>query len=353
VSHLDDAVAWAGQLSEPTAENTSIACDFNGTGSSVKCNVLEHLGLAFHASQDFYAQTNWVDRPSKAEISPENPPGLGKSGRADWLDPRKSIPFPEGLISGCPGDIVVLGVTFGCENGALIPIPGKMFVLSENLNKDTGPIGIGMGGVGTTKRGKINGNFGRAVSAAIEDTADKWAYFKEQLQKKFGNKRRAAILCALQRDKFDLATCSKEIAQQQSCAKRETLLTSGDFGDDDETPQIEFSTDDIEIAKTLYEGLSQFCVIEETDITRSEVTHGGVADNGRINAKASAIRALATWHSCPAALNRNLSTTSQRNKEAYQALINKPGSNGKLEMTLLTRLYADCILGAHLQRSSK
>lgn len=349
ISHLNDAVGWAGALQTPTAESVEMPCTFNGKGSSAKCNVLEHLGLAFHAAQDFYARTNWVDKPAKGPVTAKNPPGLGQSGRARWLDPRLQEPFPEGLISGCAGDMRVLGITFGCEYGALPPLVGKIRVMREDLGKDTGPIGSGAGGIGTTPRGRINGNFSRAVSAAIEDTADKWAYFKEAVVKKYGKTRGTKILCVLSRDGFDAKACADEVAQARQCSDREHLSRQAEDEDVYQT-QISTSPDEVAKAEETYAALKSYCVIEETDITRAYVTSGDTADNGRAGAKASAVEALAVWGSCPVELERNQPDMEQRAKDGYHAEISKPKTDPKVEIALLRRVYANCILSAHLHK---
>ncbi len=153
------------------------------------CNVLENLGLAFHAAQDFYAHTNWVDQPAAGPIGLANPPGLGNSGPAPWLDPGQRTAPPAGLMSGC-----------------FDGIPEKLHcsghVRHADLNKDTGPIDprTGRAGVGTSKRGAVQGNFARAVAAAVADTRAKWAWFEARVMVTYGKTRGAAIVCAVRND---------------------------------------------------------------------------------------------------------------------------------------------------------
>ena len=189
------------------------------------------------------------------------------------------------------------------------------------------------------------------MSAAVEDTADKWAYFKEQIVAKYGATRAAKILCALANDKFDAARCAHQVSQTKVCAERESVALG--TTDADAAPQSEPTGDEIATAETLYATLGAFCVIEETDITRAEVNSGGTADEGRASAKARAVRALATWSACPVQLQNTHQATAQRNKAAYDALINRPGKISKKEIGVLNDMYADCILGAHLRRSAK
>ena len=352
VSHLNDAVTWAGSLTKATAADVSMRCKFDGKGTNAKCNVLEHLGLAFHAAQDFYAHTNWVDQPASSPITASNPPGLGNKGRAKWLDPRLAEPFPEGLISGCPGDLQLLGITIGCEYGALPPLVGKFRVLRDDLSKNTGPIGRGAGGTGTSPRGSIKGNFTRAVAASIEDTADKWNYFKEQVLLKYGKSKGARILCTVQHDTFDPSICVQAAVQSKTCAEREFAMNEVPT-DDVYSPDVTPTRSELMRAEADFAKLRTYCVIEETDVTRHSVINGGTSENGFEHAKSAAVQSLALWGSCPVELDRHLPAMVSSTKQAYQEQVSKPGSNTKGELALLTRLYAACLLDAHLGQQRK
>jgi hypothetical protein len=157
-----------------------------------KCNVLGRLGQVLHNSQDFYAHTNWVDVADVDEpISRKNPPGLGRTGMAPWLDLRIDNPeFPEGLISGC-GDV---DSRFGEDGGC------KGRVLHRHLHKDTGQIDPEIGR-GTSRRGAVNDNFKHAVEAAIEDTSDKWLTFQEALVGAYGEERGRKMACIIAKDR--------------------------------------------------------------------------------------------------------------------------------------------------------
>lgn len=190
VGRLEEAVRVAEPLSRPGRFNTSLDCVFNGAPGRAKCMVLENLGLAFHASQDFYAHSNWVDRAAEAPLGLENPPGLGNTTRAPWLDPDEEASFPEGLMSGC---FVAIPESLFCE--------GR--VRHAALSKDLGPIGPnGAAGSGTTPRAAINENFQRAVAAAIDDTRDKWAYFQERVLATYGEADGARIICVIRNDNY-------------------------------------------------------------------------------------------------------------------------------------------------------
>lgn len=195
---IEAAVKAAAPLTTPTKRSTSINCEFNGVGEEAvieqpKCNVLAQLGLAFHASQDFYSHTTWADQESATDpVSASNPRGLGNSGRSTWLDPRQKVDFPRGLISGC----------YESKPESLYcNYAGFHRVKHDYLNKDTGKFPDGEVPLGTTSRGAINGNFAKAVAAAIEDTADKWEYFKERVVEVY-KADGAKIICVVQKDDF-------------------------------------------------------------------------------------------------------------------------------------------------------
>jgi hypothetical protein len=159
---------------------------------SDKCAVISDLGIALHVAQDFYAHTNWVDQPDRgARISKTNPPGLGHSGPAPWFSLRGDVAFPPGLISGC---FTAIPESMFCNQAG-----GGGRIKHENLEKDEGRIEPTVG-LGTTPRGRINGNFARAALAAIADTRDKWALLREGLAARYGAARARLIVCALVSD---------------------------------------------------------------------------------------------------------------------------------------------------------
>ena len=199
---LDEAVRDAGALLDTKGKiddsqiPTMISCAF-GTGKGrAKCNVLEDFGILLHASEDFYSHTNWVDRQEpKSPVGPENPPGLGNSGPAPWLDLRRPAgAVPAGLISGC---FTLLPESKFCNYG---PSDSLHRAKHEYLNKDKGKIDPKFGAAGTT-RGSVEGNFRRAVEAAIADTRDKWATLSEALISTYGQERGAKMICAISHDR--------------------------------------------------------------------------------------------------------------------------------------------------------
>ncbi len=196
--NLGKAVVDAGRLvgadGRLKASQIGMPCVFLGRiGGRAKCDVLQDFGLTLHVSQDFYAHTNWVDRPDPAlPVGPANPPGLGRSGPAPWISLRgPATAPPPGLISGC---FVALPETRFCNEG-----PGGR-VKHAALNKDEGVIDPAVGG-GATVRGRLNDNFRRAVLAAIDDTADKWALLRERLTRTYGAARGALMACAISHDR--------------------------------------------------------------------------------------------------------------------------------------------------------
>lgn len=192
---LDEAVEDAGELLDDNgrirSRHVGLGCTFvGGFKGRAKCNVLEDMGILMHASQDFYSHSNWVDRPAPGATGPDNPPGLGRGGRSPWLDLRSRQAFPDGLISGC------------FEGAPEAAFCGGGRVKHAALNKDTGVIHVADGRIepGASDRGAVNGNFERAVRAAVEDTADKWATLGERLVARYGAERGGRMMCALSRD---------------------------------------------------------------------------------------------------------------------------------------------------------
>lgn len=171
---------------------TIVSCKYSGAPGRAKCNVLEALGLAFHAAQDFYSHTNWTDVAAPGPVTLANPPGLRQRGPVAWIDPSRRTGMPRGLISAC-----------------FEGIPESRYckgrVRHTDLNKDKGSIDVNSGraGAGATPRGKVNGNFARAVQGAIADTRAKWAWFERAVIQRYGAQRGRRIVCAIRRDRPD------------------------------------------------------------------------------------------------------------------------------------------------------
>ena len=194
------AVIAAGDLAPlvskpgPVKDLSPASCAFNGHDQDAKCRTLGSLGVALHAAQDFYSHTNWVDEPGGSDRDPSNPPGLGQSGPSDWLLSSGEESPPRGLISGCyEGWPEWLHCRYG---------NGQRRVQHSVLNKDTGLINLKDPRLtnGTTARGVIDGNFRRAVSAAIGDTRARYFAFEAAVRARYGPTRAKLVLCFLKRD---------------------------------------------------------------------------------------------------------------------------------------------------------
>jgi hypothetical protein len=178
---------------------TRVACTFLRQKGRAKCEVIEHLGRALHAAQDFYSHTNWVDEAAPGAITVRSPAGLGRDDIA-FLDVRhRAPPLPAGLISGCfiqkhPADLR------GDENCTTTS--------HYDLNKDNGtidPLRLGLAGDPTltsarTPRGQVGRNFHRAVMLAVRDTRDKIRIFRERLVAAYGAEKGGRMFCAVVRD---------------------------------------------------------------------------------------------------------------------------------------------------------
>jgi hypothetical protein len=177
VARLNQAVVDAGELVKADLTfgsiSTSGGCNFTGVRLRAKCNVLEQMGLTFHAAQDFYSHSNWIDSEA-APGTVDSPPGLNKSSPAPWLSPNGST-FPVGLISGCYEGFPE---SLHCD--------GR--VRHASLNKDAAG----------TKRAP--GAYSRAMSVAAQDTTDKWRWFERQLTSRYGEPRARKMLCVLKSD---------------------------------------------------------------------------------------------------------------------------------------------------------
>ncbi|WP_328741549.1 CinY protein [Streptomyces caniferus] len=162
-----------------------------GVPGRAKCDALEGFGRALHGTQDFYSHSNWTDRadPSR-RTGPHNPPGLARTVPAPFLNlaaPAALSTVPASLTTGCfsvwPG---------GCA--------GRL--THETLNKDTGLIDAATGAATapTTSRGQVAGNFGAAVTVAIDSTRGQWKGFQDTLTASYGPAEGARLACALTHD---------------------------------------------------------------------------------------------------------------------------------------------------------
>ena len=79
-------------------------------------------------------------------------------------------------------------------------------VTHYDLNKDKGTIDPQIG-AGTTPRGMVDGNFRRAVEAAIDDSRDKWDELRAALVAKYGSHDGRLMICALTNEADYAANC--------------------------------------------------------------------------------------------------------------------------------------------------
>ncbi|GGU64395.1 hypothetical protein GCM10010211_31970 [Streptomyces albospinus] len=164
-----------------------------GLSGRAKCEAVEGFGRALHGVQDFYAHSNWTDRtdPSRP-VSPADPPGLGRSAPSPLLDlaaPRPPQPWaiPRNLTTGC----------FSLLVGAC-----SRRITHADLNKDEGSIDpvSGTAGAPATARGRVAGNFGRAVQGAVTESRRQWKQFRTALLQRYGGQRVERIVCVLTHD---------------------------------------------------------------------------------------------------------------------------------------------------------
>lgn len=179
--HMEQAVREAAALVTPdlvvNEDETGLYCRFDGDDRTGKCAVLDELGLALHASQDFYSHSNWVDPLRRAGLRLDDPPGLGQAAPTDWLDmSRADDRYPEGLISGCYEGFPE---SRHCE--------GR--VKHATLNKDGKGSSRGRGGV-----------YRLAMAVAAEDTRARWAWFEHRLVEVYGRTRGGRMACVIKSD---------------------------------------------------------------------------------------------------------------------------------------------------------
>jgi hypothetical protein len=191
----------------PAQVDLSSDCTFlGGFGGRAKCDVLDGFGRAVHGVGDFYAHTNWGDaRVPAAAVTVRNPPGVGGTTIASFMDLRATAPPVDPLlISGC----------FSLYEKSLSPVDGCLVgprkiprVHHVDINKDAGTIDpvTGAATAPTTPRGATSGNFANAVRLAIADTRRQWADWRAEIilaqgSTPAGARRAALMICAMTRD---------------------------------------------------------------------------------------------------------------------------------------------------------
>ena len=197
-----EAVDEAGNLLDadgaivPAEVTLDADCEFDsGQDQRAKCRTLEGFGRALHGVQDFYSHSNWADEADPARpVGADNPPGLGLPAPSSIFDLRGTgaPSVPDGLSTGC---FVLHDSVPGVEKCALR-------VTHAGLNKDLGLIDPNTGEATdpTTPRGRVGGNFAKAVAGAIEETRRQWRDLRSELEDRYGARKASLMVCALSRD---------------------------------------------------------------------------------------------------------------------------------------------------------
>ncbi|GAA0899128.1 hypothetical protein GCM10009558_088670 [Virgisporangium aurantiacum] len=197
-----EAVDEAGNLLDadgaivPAAVTLDADCEFDAAQEKrSKCRSLEGFGRALHGVQDFYSHSNWTDEADPARpVGADNPPGLGLPAPSPVFDLRGTgaPSVPDGLSTGC---FVLHDSVPGVEKCALR-------VTHAGLNKDLGLIDPNTGEATdpATPRGRVGGNFARAVAGAVEETRRQWRDLRSELEDRYGARKASLMVCALRRD---------------------------------------------------------------------------------------------------------------------------------------------------------
>lgn len=174
----------------------STPCAWDEKPGPAKCAVLEQLGRGWHQIEDFYAHSNWSDRPAAGPVGLGNPPGLGRTDHPPFLDIRRYSAMkdadwtrqarehiPEDLATGCYPDFDSTGVKPADCDGRIAH--------NRTLNKDTA----------ASPRARTGDNFGRATAGATAEITRQWNDFKAELLATYpGHGRGAQMVCALVHD---------------------------------------------------------------------------------------------------------------------------------------------------------
>jgi hypothetical protein len=169
----------------------------DNTKGKAKCVALEGFGRALHGIQDFYSHSNWADLANaNLPISVTNPPGLGLTHSAPFLDLRLSgsiiSQVPYNLSTGC---YVLIDTTPGKGDC-------KDRVTHSTINKDGGIITLdgSITGDEDDLRNLVPGNFARAVNAAVLDSRRQWRLMKDEIRCVYGIQKGDRMICGLVSD---------------------------------------------------------------------------------------------------------------------------------------------------------
>ncbi len=244
--HIDEALDAAGGLADERGIKSSQSdatdpCpwDLSGSGgvevgtASAKCQVINGLGRAMHAAEDFWSHTNWGDRanPNEPVIVPDkpgdprddapvfnlsNPPGLERTEPVPFLRypiSRDQLPTEAEMlagkapISGCDDSADELAnkglnwIKKIYDTGVRVDnCPER--VKHSALNKDKGLIDWKTGKTSDpgTPRGAAGDNFQRAVTGARKQVRAIWGDFVNAIDSRYGGTRGGLILRALTSD---------------------------------------------------------------------------------------------------------------------------------------------------------
>ncbi|MFG2988400.1 hypothetical protein ACGFZK_03675 [Streptomyces sp. NPDC048257] len=191
-----DGLVDAGGKVRADQSDLSSPCTWEEKPGRAKCAVLEQLGRGWHPIEDFYSHSNWADRPAPGPIGLDNPPGLGRTDVAPFLDIRRystmkdadwtreaRARIPADLATGCYTDFDSTGVKPADCDGRVAH--------NRVLNKDTAG----------SARSKTDENFGHATAGAKAEIIRQWTDFKAELLAAYPDHRRGAqMVCALIHD---------------------------------------------------------------------------------------------------------------------------------------------------------
>jgi hypothetical protein len=195
---LDSAKDLLDDRGEVIPEEVTVSPECNPRErdeNRTKCTTVEAFGRVLHGVQDFYAHSNWADRPDPARpIGADNPPGLHRPGPSPLLDLRGEtvVRPPADFTTGC---YVLQDQTPGvgaCQSRAT----------HAALNKDRGLIDPADGRATEpgTPRGQVGDNFADAVAGAIAESRRQWRDFRTELTARYGVDRGARMICVLTHD---------------------------------------------------------------------------------------------------------------------------------------------------------
>lgn len=173
------------------------SCGF-GPSSSVpspnnaRCAAIADYGQALHGAEDFYSHTNWGDIDKGPPYTYKDPPGLGETQTAGFLDFADPTPVqvPDKFTGECFPDYGPL-----CRHRV-----GHSIITKDegNVNDQTGE-----GTNPENPRGKVSDgvttNFGRAVSLAVDQVSKEWSGLQDKIRDQDEDDANQ-IICALVQD---------------------------------------------------------------------------------------------------------------------------------------------------------